>query len=126
VVRRTARRAVDLLALSTPAAAVSPEWPSSHELYVAARSHRAFVVGETLASIVEAAAAGARRLLALYRERRRVAAAREALHELDARALHDIGLDRSEIGSITAEWAGRAERSRLQIAGTLRQSPRDR
>ena len=46
-------------------------------------------------------------------QRRQVAhATREALHGLDGRALRDIGLDRSEIGSVAAELAGLAENHR--------------
>lgn len=40
-----------------------------------------------------------------------------ALRDLDARTLADIGVDRSEIASIEAEWRGRAHVSRLHIAG---------
>jgi len=101
------------------AEAVSTEWPTNHELYVAARSHRAFVLGEMLAAMVDEVAEAARRWSARYREHRRAAAAREALRELDDRTLHDIGLDRSEIASATAEWIGQAERSRLQLASWL-------
>ena len=99
---------------AVPAAdAVSTEWPTSYELYLAARTHRAFVLGEIAAAIFDALASAARRLLAGYRQQRKAAAAREALHQLDDRTLHDIGLDRSEIASITAEVMGQAERSRL-------------
>jgi len=38
------------------------------------------------------------------------------LRDLDARTLADIGVDRSEIESIEAEWLGRAEATRLHIA----------
>lgn len=106
------------LAAAPAADVVSTEWPTTHELYVAARSRRAFVLGEILAAMVDAAGAAARRWIGRYRERRRAAAAREALRELDDRTLHDIGLDRSEIASVTAEWTGDAERSRLQLAAS--------
>jgi uncharacterized protein YjiS (DUF1127 family) len=36
------------------------------------------------------------------------------LHELDARALKDLGIDRSEIGSVAAESIGLVGRERLQ------------
>ncbi|HUH95335.1 MAG TPA: DUF1127 domain-containing protein [Casimicrobiaceae bacterium] len=98
------------------AAVVSTQWPTDYELYLAARSHRAFVLGEILAAMVDEIAAATRRWIVRYREHRRAAAAREALRELDDRTLHDIGLDRSEIASVTAEWIGDAERSRLQLA----------
>ena len=54
--------------------------------------------------------------LALYRQRRRVMATREALEQLDDRVLHDLGFDRSEIPSVAAEATGRAEFTRaLQL-----------
>lgn len=43
------------------------------------------------------------RLQAGIERRRRAGATYAALHELDARALRDIGLDRSEIPSVVAE-----------------------
>lgn len=97
------------------AEAVSTDWPTGSELYAAARSRRAFVLGEILAAMVDAVAEAARRWIGRYGEHRRAVAARAALAELDDRTLHDIGLDRSEIGSVTAEWIGDAERSRLQL-----------
>lgn len=39
---------------------------------------------------------------------------REALASLDDRMLRDLGLTRDEIGSISAEIAGQAERTRMQ------------
>jgi uncharacterized protein YjiS (DUF1127 family) len=48
----------------------------------------------------------------LLRRRRRHA----SLHELDARALADIGVDPSEIESIEAESGGRSLLTRLRIA----------
>ena len=37
-----------------------------------------------------------------------------ALAQVDDRTLRDLGLDRSEIGSIAAEVEGRAERTRIR------------
>ena len=45
--------------------------------------------------------------------RRRAAETRRALQLLDSRALHDIGLDSSEIASVAAELAGCIERQRI-------------
>lgn len=39
----------------------------------------------------------------------------DSLHQLDDRTLRDIGLDRSEIGSIEQESRQRVERSRLRV-----------
>ncbi|MBI5716788.1 MAG: DUF1127 domain-containing protein [Burkholderiales bacterium] len=43
-------------------------------------------------------------------------ATRRALHELDSRALADIGVDASEIDSIAAETSAHACLTRLRIA----------
>ena len=47
--------------------------------------------------------------------RRHGRAAASTLHELDDRTLADIGLARSEIGSVEAEAQGRAPRTRRRI-----------
>jgi uncharacterized protein YjiS (DUF1127 family) len=52
-----------------------------------------------------------------YREMRRTCL---ALGGLDERTLRDIGVSDGEIGSIAAELAGRAERTRIQALRTLR------
>jgi uncharacterized protein YjiS (DUF1127 family) len=44
--------------------------------------------------------------------RRQARAVRAAFGELDAHTLRDLGLDRSEIGSLAAEVTGEAERTR--------------
>ena len=94
---------------------IPSDWSSAYALYMAARANRAFVLGEFAAIAVEAVADVARALVQRYREMRRAAVVREALHQLDDRTLHDLGIDRSEIASIAAESAGAAEESRAQI-----------
>lgn len=54
-------------------------------------------------------------LLSRWRRRRHARAVRRALNALDERSLRDIGLTRSEIGSMSAELAGLAERSRIRV-----------
>ncbi|HTS20984.1 MAG TPA: DUF1127 domain-containing protein [Casimicrobiaceae bacterium] len=98
---------------TSPADATPSEWPTSHELYLSARRHQAFVLGELLSTLVRRIGAAVRALGKRYERQRRAAAAREALRELDDRTLHDLGIDRSEIASVTAEAMGEAERSRV-------------
>ena len=94
---------------------IPSDWSSSYALYMAARAHRAFVLGELAAVAVQAVADAAHALVQRYRRMRRASAAREALRQLDDRTLHDLGIDRSEIASIAAESAGAAEQSRTQV-----------
>lgn len=63
------------------------------------------------------AAALWRRCLTAYRAFRRTRALTNELQALDDRALHDLGLSRSEVGSMVAELMGRAERTRIQSHG---------
>lgn len=55
----------------------------------------------------------ARRLLAGWLRRRQAARMRAELRAVDARALRDLGFDRSEIDSVVAEISGDAERTRV-------------
>jgi uncharacterized protein YjiS (DUF1127 family) len=61
-----------------------------------------------------------RRHLHAWRQRRMARATYRSLRGLDARTLHDIGLDRSELRSVSAEIAGEADRTRMQALRTLR------
>ena len=72
---------------------------SIYEMYRAVHAHRALFLRGVLAAI-RAADALARRAWARHRERRQARAIREALYELDDRTLHDLGFNRSEIGSV--------------------------
>ena len=69
-------------------------------------------IGETLWGAV----AG---LAARWQQQREMRRTYEALSELDARTLKDIGFGSHEAGSIAAELAGRAERTRTQALRTL-------
>jgi uncharacterized protein YjiS (DUF1127 family) len=55
-----------------------------------------------------------RSALAWRRARQQARSARDALRGLDDRALRDLGIDRSEISSLAAEFAGEAERTRVR------------
>lgn len=65
--------------------------------------------------------AALRRLVQRWREQRELRRTYRALSHLDARTLKDIGLGDHEAGSIAAELAGRAERTRIQALRTLRE-----
>ena len=85
-----------------------------HHPLRAAPAHRPITVGGVIVALMRAAAAFARRALTRYRQRRHAGAAYDALRQLDDRALHDLGLDRSEITSVAAELAGETERTRVR------------
>jgi uncharacterized protein YjiS (DUF1127 family) len=87
---------------------------ATHEIHAAALAHRAALVGGVVARALRAAVAPARRAYARYRQRRAAWAVAAALRELDDRTLHDLGFDRSEIGSVAMEAAGLAARTRVR------------
>jgi len=60
-----------------------------------------------------------KRLEGRWLRRRRQVLTVTRLHELDARALKDLGIDRSEIGSVAAESIGLVGRERLQSFQTF-------
>jgi len=88
---------------------------STYEVQEAARVQRAVFIGDGAAKALRAAMALARRAYTRYRQRREAWAVGAALRELDDRTLHDLGFDRSEIGSIAMEAAGLAARTRVRI-----------
>jgi uncharacterized protein YjiS (DUF1127 family) len=104
-----ARAALDSIVRSKPVA-----W----HLHQATRAHRSHAMGEIFAATARAVAAMLRDAYAGYVRRREAKAVRLALGELDDRTLRDLGLDRSEIGSVAAEVAGGAERTRILSALT--------
>jgi uncharacterized protein YjiS (DUF1127 family) len=92
---------------------IPSNWSSSYAVYQAARTNRAFVLGELAAVAMQIVADFVRDMAERYRRSRRESAAREALSQLDDRTLHDLGIDRSEIASVAAEAAGKATLSRV-------------
>jgi GNAT superfamily N-acetyltransferase/uncharacterized protein YjiS (DUF1127 family) len=99
---------------------VSSARPTSYDLHRAAGARRSFSLGEIIVAVFQAAGAIARRAQARYRQRRQARAIRDALHQLDDRALRDLGFDRSEIASVAAEVTGEAERTRVRAIPGMR------
>jgi uncharacterized protein YjiS (DUF1127 family) len=69
---------------------------------------------------VQALIEGIQRVAGAIRDRWQHARTEVALQELDAHMLRDIGLDRSEISSMAAEWHGVVPATRIRV---LRHSP---
>jgi len=86
--------------------------PSSYERHQAARRLRARLLGRLIGRAGRGTVALLREMGERYRAHREARLAYDALRGLDDRALRDLGLDRSEIGSLSAEVAGIAERTR--------------
>ena len=88
--------------------------PTSYELYHDARAYRSFTLGEIIVALMQAVAAIARQALARYAQHQRARSMYDALRQLDDRTLRDLGFDRSEIRSVVAELAGKAECTRMR------------
>jgi uncharacterized protein YjiS (DUF1127 family) len=94
--------------------------PDATEAAASARAARSASLWEIIAVVTEALRALARRAISAWRRQRDERATYRALHALDRRTLHDIGLDSSEARSVAAELAGGADRTRVQALMTLR------
>ena len=88
--------------------------PTSYELYHYARAYRSFTLGEIIVAVMQAVAAIARQALACYAQHQRARSMYDALRQLDDHTLRDLGFDRSEIRSVVAELAGKAECTRMR------------
>lgn len=113
------RRAAGVARVAAPsivhaAAAPSARHPSSRDLHRKVAGPRSRLLGKAIVAAVLAIGRLALRLRDAYRTHRRAAATCASLDELDARTLHDLGLDRSEISSLAAEIARRADTTRMQ------------
>jgi len=71
-------------------------------------------VVDAAVAAMRAVAAFLRGIEARGRRRRQARAYGEALRELDDRTLRDLGIDRSEIGSVACEVAGLTDATRLR------------
>lgn len=96
--------------------------PGSYELYRSARAHRSLMLGSIIVAAVQAVVAIARRAYVRQRQRHRASATYDVLRRLDDHMLRDMGIDRSEIGSVAAEMSGIAQQTRVR-ANTLDETP---
>jgi uncharacterized protein YjiS (DUF1127 family) len=94
--------------------------PRSTELDAASRAHRSAAFWQICAAIGGAIGAAIGRAVTRWREHLALRRTYTALAGLDERTLKDIGFGTHEAGSIAAELAGRAERTRMQALRTLR------
>ena len=69
-------------------------------LLAAAREQQSRAIGDLIVAVSRALSASIRRALVEMRKRREERATYEALAELDARTLRDIGIDRGDIRSV--------------------------
>lgn len=92
--------------------------PGSYELHRAARADRSLMLGSIIVAAVQAVVAIARRAYVRQRQRHRASATYDVLRRLDDRMLRDLGIDRSEIGSVAAEMSGIEQQTRVR-ANTL-------
>ena len=101
-------------------AQVTPQGPDAYRLTIEARTARSASLAAILATLIAAVTSAVHRLHASWSTARSARATYRALRELDARTLHDLGLDRSEMRSVAAEIAGESDRTRVQALRTLR------
>ena len=77
-----------------------------------ARSSRRASLPEILTAMVDAVRDWTRGRIVQWKQNQLQYATYRALDQLDARTLHDIGLDRSELRSVAIELTGASERTR--------------
>jgi uncharacterized protein YjiS (DUF1127 family) len=87
-------------------------WPPSAALMQAARTRRAEAIGRLLRDSAHRLRDAVARVVFRYRRRRHARAITAALTGLDDPTLRDLGIHRSEIGSVAAEATGEAEQTR--------------
>ena len=88
--------------------------PWGGDVRAAAQTERARVLVSALIAIAITAMRVVRDVWARYLRGRNARLACHALRQLDDRGLRDLGLDRSEISSIAAEFAGETPYARIR------------
>lgn len=73
-----------------------------------------------IAEALQGVARALRRRRAAWQQRREARDNHLALRGLDERTLRDLGIDRSEIGSLVAEFGNQAEPTRVRALRALR------
>jgi len=91
-------------------------WATSYELQKATRAERAFAIAEIITAMARAVGDAAQRAYARYRQWRLATQTYDTLQGLGDRELKDLGFARSELASVAAELAGRAEHTRRRVA----------
>jgi uncharacterized protein YjiS (DUF1127 family) len=91
---------------------------SSHAPHQTARADRSAALARALVAASRALGALVSRKYAVWRRQRLARVTYLALQRLDARTLRDLGLDRSELASITAELTSSAELTRARTIYT--------
>jgi uncharacterized protein YjiS (DUF1127 family) len=89
---------------------------SSYEIFLAARTLRAIVLGEIVATAFRALSGLAQRAYAYYRQRRRASEIYDTLRQLDDSTLRDLGFDRSELRRVAEETAARSALAEIGAA----------
>jgi len=87
----------------------------SHVHHQPARGNWSASLREILAAMIDALWDKARGWIAQWKQYQLQRATYDALGELDARTLHDIGLTRSELRSVAVELTGEAEPTRTRV-----------
>jgi uncharacterized protein YjiS (DUF1127 family) len=105
------RSELDAIALRAAGASGFGDAPVAAGMTAAPGPARPAATAPALMARLRAALA---RLHAQWRQSQRARATRAALQSLDARALRDLGIDRSEIDSVAAELRGATEITRAR------------
>ena len=87
----------------------------SIELYHQARIYRSYKLREIVKAMLQAVVDFVRPIVARWKRQQHARATYLALRALDSHTLRDLGFHRSELMSVAAEVAGRAETTRVRL-----------